>query len=95
MMIGGYNFEGPWILGQSFNEIAGVYVIYTSQDWLDVGETNKLEERISNHERKPDWVKASNGLQINIVFYINSNSQQRQAMESYLRGYLKPVCGER
>lgn len=55
-----YNFDGPYSIDASFNEVAGVYVIYTNQNWLDVGETDSLKTRISTHERKPEWVRNAN-----------------------------------
>lgn len=93
--IQGYNFQGPWVLGQDFNDIAGVYVIYTSQNWLDVGETDKFGERMNNHERKSDWIRVAGGLQINIAFYGVPNGQQRLNIESSLRAALSPLCGDK
>ena len=97
MNIGGYNFEGPWPLGQSFIDVPGVYVVYTSRQWLDVGETDKLGSRINgeNHERKPQWISTSGGLPIGIAFLGVDTPKVRLAIESLLRSSLKPVCGER
>jgi hypothetical protein len=97
MIIAGYKFEGPWVLGTYFNNVPGVYVIFTSEKWLDVGETDKLGSRINNenHERKPDWVSSSNNLQINIAFLGIDNPNVRLNVESQLRRLLSPVCGER
>lgn len=95
--IDGYDFEGPWELGQTFNNVPGVYVIYTNQVWLDVGETDKLGDRINgdNHKRKPEWLKQSGGYQIYIAFLRVENYQSRLAIESKLRLALQPVCGGR
>lgn len=41
-----YNFQGPFSLNTLLNEVAGIYVIYTSQNWLDVGETDKLGQEL-------------------------------------------------
>lgn len=95
--IQGYTFEGYWPLGTLFNNIPGVYVVFTREKWLDVGETEKLGERLnsSNHERKPEWVSNSRGLQINIAFLRISDAQQRKTIESKLRFALQPVCGDK
>jgi len=95
--ISGYDFEGPWILGTNFNDVPGIYAVYTSQSWLDVGETDKLGTRINNnnHERKPAWVRNANGLPINIAFLGVSDAQQRLQIESSLRTILQPICGDR
>lgn len=97
MNIQGYAFEGPWFLGQKFNDVPGIYLVFTNNLWLDVGETDKLGSRINgdNHERKPDWIMNANGFQINIVFLRESNSENRLKIESYLRLSLKPVCGDK
>ena len=90
-----YNFQGPFSLNISLNEVAGVYVIYTSQNWLDVGETDKLGTRIGSHERKPEWLRNANGLPIWLAFLGMANSQQRLQIESELRKFLSPLCGEK
>jgi len=90
-----YDFQGPYSLNTSFNEVAGVYVIYTSKNWLDVGETDSLATRISSHERKPDWVRNANGLLIWLAFLAISNPQQRLQVEAELRNCLYPLCGEK
>ena len=97
MNILGYNFEGPWLLGQKFNDVPGVYVIYNSRVWLDVGETDKLGQRINNnaHERQPQWISNSNSLPIHIAFLRVSDPQVRLRIESQLRNNLRPVCGEK
>lgn len=97
MQILNYNFEGPWLLGQLFNDVPGIYVIYTSQNWLDVGETEKLGSRINgeNHDRKPQWISNSNRFPIYIAFLRVPDLQTRLLIESQLRNYLCPLCGER
>lgn len=72
-------------------------MIFTSQKWLDVGETDKLGDRINadNHERKPEWLRQAGGYQINIAFLRVENYQRRLAIESELRAFLGPVCGEK
>jgi len=93
--ISGYNFEGPYSLGTNFSNVPGVYVVYTSQTWLDVGETDGLGDRISNHERKPDWVRNAGNFPIGIAFLNVANSDERLRIESALRLFLNPTCGER
>lgn len=91
-----YEFQGPFSINEgNFNEVPGIYVIYTSQNWLDVGETDKLKSRITNHERKSDWIQYSNGLPIWLAFLYENNSQERIVIESNLRSSLSPLCGEK
>jgi len=97
MNIAGYNFEGPWLLGTNFNKVPGVYVVFTAQRWLDVGETDNAEQRLNgeNHDRKPQWLLNSNRLPISIAFLRVDNPQFRLTIESQLRQTLVPVCGEK
>ena len=97
MNIQGYNFEGPWLLGQRFNDVAGIYVIYNQNRWLDVGETDKLGQRMNNnaHERQPQWILNSNGLQIGVAFLQVNDRNTRLTIESQLRQLFNPICGER
>jgi hypothetical protein len=97
MNIAGYNFEGPWLLGQKFNDVPGVYVIYNPTIWLDVGEADKLGGRINNnaHERQPQWISNSNMFQIYIAFLRVDNIPLRLTIESQLRQSLRPVCGQK
>lgn len=95
--IQGYDFEGPWQLGQEFNNVAGVYVLYTNQKWLDVGQTDALGDRLNgdNHERKPDWIRNAENYPIWIAFLKVPNEQTRLQIESQLRLTLQPCCGDR
>jgi hypothetical protein len=90
-----YNFQGPFSINAKFNEVTGVYVIYTNQNWIDVGETDRLATRIDSHERKPEWLRNANGLPIWLAFLGISGFQQRLQIESELRNYLCPLCGEK
>lgn len=97
MRILNYNFEGPWMLGQHFADVPGIYVIYNPRVWLDVGETDKLGQRINDnaHERQSKWIANSNNLQIYIAFLKIEDKELRLSIEYYLRSSLKPICGEK
>ena len=93
--IEGYQFEGGQPLETTrFNEVPAVYVIYTSDSWLDVGETDKLAARLQNHERKECWKRNAGGKSIYVAVLQESSSQKRSAIEAYLREKLNPKCGE-
>jgi predicted GIY-YIG superfamily endonuclease len=95
MRIDKYDFEGPYSINDAFNNIAGVYVIYTKQKCLDVGETSELKNRIAEHERKPCWKRNANGNPINLAFRKVQRQKERLELESYLRDVLKPSCGDK
>ena len=65
--ISGYTFE-TYPLNTDFNDVSGIYAIYTSQKWLDVGETDKLGQRIISHERRNCWINNAGGLPISLAF---------------------------
>lgn len=92
--INGSTFES-YPLNTSFNDVPGVYVIYTSQRWLDVGETDKLGQRIPSHERRDGWMNNASGLPINIAFLRIESQSRRLSIESNLRNSLNPICGSR
>lgn len=92
--INGYTFEA-YSLNSGFNNVPGVYIIYTSQKWLDVGETDELGKRIPSHERRNCWVNNAGGLPINLAFLYVEPQNQRFNIEASLRNSLNPTCGEK
>ena len=92
--INGYIFEA-YTLNTSFTDVPGVYVIYTRQKWLDVGETDKLGQRIPSHERRNCWVNNADKLPINLAFLYVGSQTQRFNIEASLRKTLNPTCGEK
>lgn len=93
--IQGYQFEQGYTVATKFNNVAAVYVIYTNQIWLDVGETDELGTRMAGHERKPDWIRNAGLLPIYVAVYREDNYQTRLTIESDLRSKLGPRCGDR
>src|SRR4030066_494464 len=99
MQLLGYEFEKPYIFLQTtFYDIAAVYIVYTILNgktiWLDVGETDKLGNRLSTHERKDCWLINSLGREIYIGVMQVKNEFTRRNIELDLRNKLLPICGE-
>lgn len=92
----GVRFESYPLESTNFNDVPGVYVISTSQKWIDVGQTDKLASRLANHERKPCWKRNSNNLTLWVNFKRIDSEQERLDLEAKLRQNLKPapICGE-
>ncbi len=90
----GLQFERYELEITKFNDVPGVYVISTSQKWIDVGETNELGTRLANHERKPCWERNSDNLTLWVNFRGIDNQQERLDLEAKLRSELEPVCGD-
>ncbi len=93
--ISGLQFEIYPLETTNFNDVSGVYVISTSQKWIDVGETDELGSRLGSHERKPCWKRNSDNLTLWVNFRQIDNQQERLDLEAKLRNNLKPVCGDR
>lgn len=93
--INGHNFEMGHSLDTRFNSFGGIYLIYTEYQWLDVGESGDVGERIASHDRRPDWLRAAGGYPIYIGVHMESNSMLRLLKESGLRAFLNPTCGDR
>lgn len=95
-ILGNYFEIGFSLYGVVFNEVAGIYLIYTSGGRiLDVGETDQLKTRLQNHERKLSWILNAGNESIFIAFHSEGNSALRLIKEQILRYNLNPVCGER
>jgi predicted GIY-YIG superfamily endonuclease len=93
MNICGYIFSGPYNPDDRFSvSISAVYVIYDGNKVLDIGQTDDLNDRLSNHERKDCWERNKTG-RIDLYFLPESDQQKRLFIEKYIRTVLNPVCG--
>lgn len=100
MQLLGYQFEPPYIIRTTtFNNVSAVYVVYTVIDgktiWLDVGESDKLGDRITNHERKSCWSLNSLGNEIYVAVSQVRDEFTRNNIEADVRNKLLPICGEK
>lgn len=93
-----YVAEGPYGNENDLKEKSGVYIITTknvsgTHKVIDVGESENIKERISNHDREHCWNKNQNvGLFASAIY---CNEPQRMKIESELRDIYTPVCGIR
>lgn len=100
MIIGNYNFEGPYTSTISLQNKAGVYAILSKggdQYYLiDVGESRDVKNRVEKHDRSDCWKRNGNG-QLSVAVLYTPNQQQagRIAIESQIRDKYKPACGVR
>ncbi len=95
MNIGGYEFIGPYTLNTNFRDVGAVYVIKSSNDVLDVGQTDNLGERLPDHDRKDCWLENANEQDIDIYIHTDNSEESRLSKESQLRNTLNPSCGDR
>lgn len=95
MTILGLEFESYLLESTDFNDVPGVYVITTSEKWIDVGETNKLSSRLGSHERRPCWSRNAEALKLWVNFRRIENEQDRLTLEAKIRLEFNFTCGEK
>lgn len=93
MQLFGYSFDGPHSLSAPFNDVPGVYLVLdAAKSVVDVGQTDKLGQRIPNHDRKPCWQRSR---ATELWFAHEQSERNRLALESVLRNQYSPKCGIR
>jgi hypothetical protein len=95
----GYQFDGAYTSPDSLESLPGIYVIWCrSQEgaWhvLDVGESENVQERTSNHERRPCWLANCQGTIYYSATYTNIGKNKRIEIENEIRRQERPVCGQ-
>lgn len=96
--LGTHSFDGPHTNNGTLPAISGVYLITTlaqnqRHTIIDVGESNNISDRISNHDRSSQWQQnKQNGL---YAWVLAANEAQRMLTEKAHRLAYNPVCGER
>lgn len=89
----GYEFETDYnLFGDEFEEVAGVFVIYTPKAYLDIGTTENLKTSLETHQNTADWIRLSEGEEILVAFYLEEDPGKRVEIESHLRVKMQPRC---
>lgn len=99
MTIAGVEFEGPYKNTSSLKDEGGVYVVYSETNdskWqrLDVGQSDKVKDRIESHDRKDCWEKNKQGDLGYCVRYVK-DEKARTELEQKAREERKIPCGEK
>ena len=95
--IGNHTFEGPFTDTTSLKNQSGVYVVLTrgnqADSWtvVDVGEAEKVRNRVETHDRKDCWKRNNKGTLAVAAYYCTA--AQRMRIEAELRKQYKPACG--
>jgi len=94
--IEGFIFSGPYYHTRKFTrDFPCVYVLINNRNQvIDVGETESINSRIINHERKMCWVRNGCG-ETGLYIYISEDKNFRQLLERLIRLKYKPPCGEK
>lgn len=96
--LGDHLFAGPHTTNSTLPSVSGVYVITTlapnqQHTVIDVGESEDVRGRISNHDRSGQWQQArQNGL---YAWVLAAEEAPRMLLERAHRLAYNPVCGAR
>ena len=96
--LGDHLFAGPHTSNSTLPSVSGVYVITTltanqQHTVIDVGESENVRERVSNHDRSSQWQEAQqNGL---YAWVLEAEEAPRMLVEQAHRLAYNPVCGVR
>jgi len=95
--IKGYPFEGPFSSTDELRNSSGVYAIHykKSSDGytrLDVGESDKVRERVETHERKDCWKRNAKGPITCSAYYCSESDRMR--IEKEIRDSSDLPCGD-
>jgi excinuclease UvrABC nuclease subunit len=91
--------DGPYPITQAdkLKNAPGVYVILcqdsSSSRVIDVGQSDDVRKRVTNHDRKDCWSKHCRG-SLKVAATPISDEQQRLSLEKQIRQHHNPPCGE-
>lgn len=92
-----YQFDGPYTSTDYLRDESGVYVITTVANGfhkvLDVGESHKVKERVSRHDRSELW--QNHKVDTLYVSALYCDGSARMIVEGEIRGTHNPPCGDR
>jgi len=96
----GYQFDGAYTSPDSLESLPGVYVIWCrSQEgaWhvLDVGESEDVRDRTTNHDRLSCWRANCKGtIYYSATYTPNMGKNKRLEIENEIRRRERPLCGQ-
>ena len=96
----GYQFEGAYTSCEYLRSRSGVYVIWCENEgkWavLDVGETDDVKKRVTNHDRARCWAQNCSGtIYYSATYTPNLQRAGRLEIEQRIRNSANPPCGRR
>ena len=92
--------DGPYPITQAdkLKNAPGVYVILcqdsSSSRVIDVGQSDDVRKRVTNHDRKDCWRKHCRQESLKVAATHISDEQQRLSLEKEIRQHRNPPCGE-
>jgi len=91
----GYPFNDPLTIYDQFDDVPGVYVVFTNNTLLAVSAAKKIGQVIRRKkDHEADWFYHADGYPINIAFLKVNNPRKRALIKEKLIKSLKPVCSK-
>lgn len=93
----GYDFDGGYDDPNRLQAKAGIYLVFTKEMVIDIGESEDVRNRILTHDRKDCWQRKANG---GVLYYAahnmpGSSIEARHEIELRLRSLVNLPCGEK
>ena len=100
ILIGKYNFEGPYTSIKKLKNKSGIYAIHTLTDdgfeLIDIGEAAMIKERVHSHERMKCWIRhCDDEIYVSAFYTPHWNQMGRKKLSNQLRNMLNPPCGSK
>lgn len=101
ILIGRWQFEGPYTHTSSLHDRSGIYAILdTRRDGsyyvIDVGESATVRTRVESHDRGNCWASNQRGtLSVAVLYTLQLQQAGRREIEQELRNQYAPACGIR
>jgi hypothetical protein len=93
-----YTFEGPYYSPSNLRATAGAYVILCERQprstILDVGQSENLRDRVTNHDRRGCWENHCQAADIRYAVYYLEDETGRRYIEQRVRKEYDVACGE-
>jgi hypothetical protein len=96
--LAGYPFDGPFDDMEDTQDQPGVFAVVCGAvqpqvHVVDVGEADRIRERLQTHERTPCWERDCEEIRYVAHYTPNLDAEARQRIEAEIREEYDPVCG--
>jgi len=97
----GQTFEGLFASASELKTVSGIYVIWcvgkNGMKPLDVGETEDVQFRVTNHDRADCWREhCSDKIMYSAIYILGLDEDGRRKIESRIKSLLGDIpCGDR
>src|SRR5579883_1578757 len=99
ILIGKWDFEGPYSSLDYLNDCPGIYIIldkiHNTFNVIDVGESDTVKTRVRNHDRESCWrMKQQGSLFVAVLYTPHLQPIRRRLIEHEIRSQYSPLRSE-